>query len=88
MPGLTPGSGEPWGKGMALAKAGHWPCPVPDGKKGIQSHVRRWADRLGRREGWGYRGHSCVVEPEARREAEGKVVFQAPPCPSVRAAES
>lgn len=37
MPGLTPGSREPWEKGVALPKVGHWLCPVPDGKKGIQS---------------------------------------------------
>ena len=37
MLGLTPGSWEPWEKGVALAKFGHWPCSMPDGKKGIQS---------------------------------------------------
>lgn len=36
MPGLTPGSREPWEK-VALPGVKHWLCPVPDGKKGIQS---------------------------------------------------
>lgn len=39
MPGLALGSGEPWEKGLALAKVGHRLCPVPNGKKGCPVSV-------------------------------------------------